>query len=247
MIVFDKFAQYSPEWWAVRRGVPTCSEFHRIITAAKAEFAAGHKSYINDLIGDELDGEYPRLNDGATAAMKRGTVLEPEARGLYEVWAGAPIRQVAFCTTDCGRFGSSPDSLVGADGEGVLEMKCPMPSTFAGYVIEDVLPAEYRAQCHGHLIVTGAKWCDFMSYLPGKEPFIKRVTPDDFTEKLRACLIRFDEAYRKARDRFKLANPMLPLSLLQTPAEPVTPAGTPGDRLIELAATAAALVIQRSP
>jgi len=225
MTIYDSFQQYTPEWWAIRRGVPTASEFHRIITAAKGEFAAGHKSLINDLIGDELDSEYPRLNDGASVAMKRGTALEPEARGLYEVWAGAPIRQVAFVTTECGRFGCSPDSLVGDDG--VLEMKCPMPSTHAGYVLDGKLPAEYRAQCHGHLLVTGRKWCDFMSYLPGREPLIIRVVPDDFTAKLAQCLAKFDDAYRAARDRFKLPNPLLPLALPD-----FSPATTPGDRLV---------------
>lgn len=211
MKIYDQFAQYTPEWWALRRGVPTASEFGRIITAAKAEFAAGHKSYINDLIGDELDPEYPRVNDGATIAMKRGTVLEPEARALYELWAQQPIKLVGFVTTGCGRFGCSPDSLVGDDG--VLELKSPMPATHAGYVLAGGLPADYRAQCHGHLIVTGRKWSDFMSYLPGQEPFIVRVTADDFTSKLAACLYRFDLAYQEARKRFSLPTPLEPLHL----------------------------------
>jgi hypothetical protein len=211
MKVFTSFAQYTPEYWAMRRGVPTASEFSRIITAAKGEFAAGHKSYINDLIGDELDSEYPRLNDGASIAMKRGTALEPEARGLYELWANLPIHQVGFVTTDCGHFGCSPDSLVG--DEGVLELKSPMPSTHAGYVLDGKLPETYKAQCHGHLIVTGRKWCDFMSYLPGQEPFIIRVIPDDFTVKLAKCLKLFDDAYRPARAKFGLPNPLPPLAL----------------------------------
>jgi hypothetical protein len=214
-------AQYSPEWWAVRRGVPTGSEFSRIITAAKGDFAAGHKSYVADLIGDELDTEYPRLNDGASIAMKRGTLLEPEARSLYGLWAQLPIQQVGFITTDCGRFGCSPDALVGE--EGVLELKSPMPATHAAYVLAGGLPADYRAQCHGHLIVTGRKWVDFMSYLPEQEPFIVRVTPNDFTVKLAACLKLFDAAYRPAREKFGLLNPQEPLTL-GFPPLPAAPA-----------------------
>lgn len=226
-MIYDTFAQYTAEWWKIRRGVPTASEFHRIITAAKAEFAAGHKSYINDLIGDELDPDYPHLNDGASAAMRRGTQMEPEARGGYEMIVGAKTHTVAFVTTPCGRFGCSPDSLVGDDG--VLELKCPLPSTHVGYVLDGGLPAEYRAQCHGHLIVTGREWCDFMSYVPKRDPFIVRVRRDEFTEKLCGCLARFDEAYRAARDRFGLPNPMEPLDLCR----PVPAAAnlSPGSRL----------------
>ncbi len=212
-------AQYSPEWWAVRRGLATASDFNRIITPAKGEFASAHKTYIAELIGDELDPSYGQFDDYATAAMKRGTALEPEARSLYKLWAGEAVQQIGIIVSDCGRFGSSADGLVGADG--VLELKAPNPATHAAYVIAGVLPPDYKPQCHGHLLVTGRSWCDFVSYLPNQELFIIRVVRDDFTEKLRKCLVLFDAEYQAARKKFGLSYTTEPCSFAAAPAAEV--------------------------
>jgi hypothetical protein len=186
--------QYSDEWWRVRRGVPTASEFGNILTPKTAQLAAAHTGYIYRLIGDTFDLNYPRKDDVATAAMRHGTLMEPEARRWYEFETAQPVRQVGFCTTDDGAFGCSPDGLVGEDGG--LELKNPAPQTHVRYLFEGNLPAEYRCQVHGQLIVTGRAWWDFVSYCPGLPPFLFRVFPDDFTDKLRAALAEFDMSYR---------------------------------------------------
>jgi YqaJ-like viral recombinase domain len=200
--VYD-FEQYSPDWFAARRGKPTASNFHRIITAKKGELASAHKNYIAELIGDELNPNYPETDDRATAAMRRGTAMEPRARALYELWSNSDVRQVGFITTDCGRFGDSPDGLVGEDR--VCEYKCPSASVFAGWVLDGVLPDDYRAQCHGHLLIAEKRQCDFFAYFPSQPPFILPVLRDDFTDKLAKCLIDFDAAYQQARKRFGLS------------------------------------------
>lgn len=150
--------------------------------------SAQAESYICRLIGDKYSLEYPPVTV-ETAAMKRGTQLEPEARSYYEMDRGLDVEQDGFCMTDDGRFGCSPDGLVGIDGG--LELKCPSPSTHVSYLLEGVLPSEYKAQVHGSMIVTGRAWWDFMSYCPGLPPLLIRVGPDDYTEKLRTALEAF--------------------------------------------------------
>jgi YqaJ-like viral recombinase domain len=194
--------QYGSEWWAIRRGLPTASQFHRIITPAKMGLSSGCKGYIAELIGDELNPAYPEVNDTATAAMRRGSLMEPQARWLYQCWANADVSPVGICLTDCGRFGTSPDGLVG--DEGCVEFKCPSPAVFAGYVLDGGVPSDYLPQVHGHLLVTGRQWCDFFAYLPGRPPFIVRVEPNEFTGKLRERLEEFDALYQPARKRFGL-------------------------------------------
>jgi hypothetical protein len=133
--------QYSPEYWQLRRGVPTASEFGCLLTPAKLQYAAGAVSYIHRLIADRFDPTYGLVEDYATAAMKNGKLIEPEARRMYEFDRGIDIQQVGFCITDDGRFGCSPDALVGEDGG--LELKTPIASTHVKYLLDGGLPPEY--------------------------------------------------------------------------------------------------------
>jgi hypothetical protein len=180
-VIRHDFAQYSPEWWSIRRGVPTCSEFGRIITPATGKLSGQATGYAAELLGQMVDPYYGAADDYVSAAMKNGTIMEPEARAWYEFDAGAPVQQVGFCLTDDGRFGGSPDAMVGDDG--CLELKSPTAKTQVLYLYAGKLPDEYKPQVHGHLVVTGRKWCDFVSY-DSRMPdyarlFIKRLPRDD--------------------------------------------------------------------
>ena len=199
--------QYDDRYWEVRRGIPTASEFSSIITPKTAKLSAAADTYICRLIGDLFDIEYPRKNDMATAAMRRGTEMEPESRRFYELEKNHEVQQVGFCLTDDGRFGCSPDALVNDDG--VLELKNPMPSTQVEYLLAGVMPDEHKVQVHGHLIVTGRKWCDLMCYCPGFPPLLVRQERDDFTHKLAVCLEQFYEKMTDALKKLGLERPAL--------------------------------------
>lgn len=192
--------QYSPEWWRLRRGVPTASEFGRILTPKTMKLASAADDYVCELVGDIacLSSDYAAFRP-TSKAMDAGTLTEPEARRYYEMETGQDVQQVGFCMTDDERFGCSPDGLVGEDGG--LELKCPLLKTQAAYLMDGGLPAEYRAQVHGCLIITGRAWWDFLSYAPGLDPLLIRVTPDEYTLALRGALeifwVRFQEAKAK--------------------------------------------------
>lgn len=199
MQIFD-FAQYSPQWWSARRGIPTASEFDRILTASTGKLSKSADGYACQLIGEKLSAEYPLTTmNPATAAMERGTALESAARSWYCVYHGAEVREVGFCLSGCGRFGCSPDGLIGEDGG--LEIKCPLPQTQVSWLLSGDLPADYRAQVHGSLIVTGRQWWDFVSYCPGLPELVIRVEPDDYTEKLREALEGFHARYKELENQ----------------------------------------------
>ena len=200
--------QYTDEWWRVRRGIPTASEFGAIITPAKGEMSKQAIGYVCQLIADRYDPAYGMQEDYVSAAMKNGTDAEPDARRTYEMLRDVDVHEVCFCVTDDGRIGASPDGLVGDDG--VLELKCPQPKTQVQYLVGGELPAAYRPQVHGHLVVTGRAWCDFMSYSPGLPPLLLRVTPDDYTAKLRAALAEFLELYDETLQSLDLPDPPKP-------------------------------------
>jgi hypothetical protein len=194
-------AQYSPEWWTARRGVPTASEFGSILTAKTMKLSAAADTYICRLIADLFDFEYGVERGPVSKDMARGKEFEEESRRWYEMETGRDVKQVGFCISDCGRFGCSPDSLIGDDG--ALELKNPAAHTHVGYVIDGVLPSDYLAQCHGQLIVTGRAFVDFLSYRPGFPPLMVRVTPNEYTDALRAALEVFWNRYQETLKRFR--------------------------------------------
>jgi hypothetical protein len=196
-------AQRSEQWFAARRGLPTCSRFDRILTAAKAQPAAAQSALIDELIAETICPPQEGLIRPATAEMEYGLKLEAEARCAYELeFARGNVREVGFVLHDSGMFGGSPDALVGEDGG--VEIKCPNAATHIGYVRAGVLPNDYKAQVHGYMVVTGRAWWSFFSYARHFPPFHVRVERDEFTAKLAAELLNFCQRYNEARAKFNL-------------------------------------------
>jgi hypothetical protein len=194
MKAFD-FPQYSPEWWLARKGVPTASGFKSIVTPKKFEPSKSMDAYACQLVAEKFDKFYSIEPEFETQAMREGSTLEPDARAYYEFQRGHDVTEVGFCLTDDERFGCSPDGLIGEVG--CLELKCPQPATHVRYLHDGGLPDDYAPQCHGHLIVTGRDWCDFMSYAPGLPPHLVRIYPDERTELLRKSLEAFWVRYQE--------------------------------------------------
>ena len=178
MRIFE-MEQRSVEWYKVRSGVPTASEFDKIITT-KGAISTQRKKYLYQLAGERLGGVVDETYQ--SFAMQQGVLKEGEARNLYNIASGDEVKQVGFCLSDDGKYGCSPDGLVGKDG--AYEVKCPLIHTHIGYLIENDVPTDYYTQVQGQLLVTGRKWTDFMSYFPGLKPLIVREEPDEVFQKL---------------------------------------------------------------
>jgi hypothetical protein len=184
--------QGSEEWWTVKKGVPSCSNFDRIITPARAEPSKQWEDYAAELCGDLLSDIPPEgVENFTNRATRWGEQCEAEARAWYGVQTGLEVRQVGWITTLDGRFGGSPDGLVGHTGG--LELKCPQAKTHVTYCCHpEKLFLAYKCQVHGYLFVSKRQWWDLVSYCPGRLPAVKiRVEPDDFTAKLGAALEDF--------------------------------------------------------
>jgi hypothetical protein len=78
--------------------------------------------------------------------------------------------------------GCSLDGHVG-DFEGIVELKCPKTATHCKYLREGSVPEDYLPQITHNLWVSGAEWCDFVSFddrLPeNMQTFVKRVKRTD--------------------------------------------------------------------
>lgn len=196
--------QYSPAWWRVRRGVPTASQFDRVITPKGWKPSKGAATYISELVAETADLRPNWFTERPMSpAQRHGLDTEPEARRFYATMGRdlhpEQVQMVGFCHTADGRFGCSPDGLVldapGGKVVGGLELKCVQLATQAKYLIAGTLPPEYKPQVHGQLLICGFEWVDFLSYAPGLDPLLIRVYPDEDTLKLREALESFDVLY----------------------------------------------------
>lgn len=191
--------QGTEEWFQARCGIPSASNFDKIVTAS-GDSSKQREKYLNRLAGEKVSGK--SVDGFKSAAMERGVELEAEARSYYEIVTGRDVQRVGFCYHDDGEVGCSPDGLIGEDGG--LEIKCPEIHTHVEYYRLKKLPTTYYQQVQGSLWVTGRDWWDFLSYFPGLKPLIIRVTPDkDFQEKLEAELEKFCDELKQVIEEIR--------------------------------------------
>ena len=87
---------------------------------------------------------------------------EPAARFAYELQTGAFVEQTGFWAK--GRFGVSPDGLVGNDGLIEIKTMCSSATLFRAAVDGDV--SDYLDQIVGELWLLGRQWCDLCLWAP---------------------------------------------------------------------------------
>lgn len=199
MIVHDCI-QGTREWLNLRAGVPTSSEFSRILTP-KGALSKSADGYMHELLAERILHE--PLSKAVTMWMQRGSEHEAEAVAYYEMARGVDTVPVGFCTNDAGTVGASPDRLVGEDG--LLEIKVPAPGTHVGYLLAAAGAGdEYRIQTQGQLWITGRQWVDIMSYNPGMPEALVRFERDEaFIATLSAAVMAFVEVLETASSRFR--------------------------------------------
>ena len=155
--------QGTPEWHELRRGKVTASRVADILAKTKTGTSISRQNYLIELA---LQRTTKTIEPSYTnAAMEWGTATEPQARVAYEVSTNNFVDQVPFIDhPKIQGFGCSPDGLVGADG--LLEIKCPNSATHWEYFKAKEPPKKYFIQMQAQMAVTGAKWCDFVSFDP---------------------------------------------------------------------------------
>jgi hypothetical protein len=182
--------QNTPEWLAVRLGIPTASNFHRIITAAKGDLSKQARRYAHELIAETLLGAPLDSPVGNLDWVARGKLLEPQAVQQYQFTTDTETKAVGFITTDCGRLGCSPDRLI-TGTRGGLEIKCTLAVTHVGFMIDG--PGEdYKQQVQGQLAIAELEYVDLYAYHPELPPVMIRTYRDEpYIAKMRAALSEF--------------------------------------------------------
>lgn len=150
------FEQGSEEWHEAKLGIVSTSNFDKVFNKG-----SGRGLFMRKLAAEKLTGNsqigYTNEN------MENGQELEEYAREHYQITQDCSVEKVGFIKRN-DWVGSSPDSLV--DDNGLLEIKCPIPSTHIENILKAKMPTCYIPQIQGQLWVTERKWCDWISYCP---------------------------------------------------------------------------------
>jgi hypothetical protein len=224
--------QGTAAWYALRLGIPTSSDFHKIITPGKGEFSTQSDKYAFRLIAEAVLHQ-PLDSISHLEQIARGKQLEPDAANQYAFVKEVEIRKVGFITSDDGRIGCSPDRLV-VGGMGALEIKCPAPDTHIGYRL--IGPGlDYKPQVQGQMFVAELEWVDFYSYHPLMPPVLIRTQRDAaYLAKMARALRQFDDMLRNYTDLVRRegyfdARPQILTPIDQMAEEMAYATGTPID------------------
>lgn len=201
-MIVHEVVQGSAEWLKLRAGIPTASQFHRVITPKKGEPSAQAEGLICDLVAERFMGR--PLASAEMPWMKEGLEREPKAAEYYEIVNDVKLLPVGLCTTDDGKIGASPDRLIEGVDDGLVEIKCPQVQTHIGYMLGKGPDETYRVQLQGQLLVTEREWVDIISYYPGLPHVTVRVHRDEeFIGKLRKLLYDVIEQVDKRMEELK--------------------------------------------
>lgn len=196
-MIVHEVEQRSPEWYALRAGKPTASEFSKLITSTgkPSESAA---TYAITLAVEKFAGKPVDAWEG-NSWTERGREMELRALDLYSFAHDVDIAPVGFVTDDDETIGCSPDGLVGTDG--LVEVKCLKAENHVKaalyYRKNERCPPTYVQQAQGQMLITGRTWCDVIFYHPELPLLVIRQKPE---LALRDALRREIAAVLKERD-----------------------------------------------
>jgi len=176
-VIIHDIEQRSDEWFSLRAGMPTASEFSKLVTST-GEPSKSMKDYAELLAAEKYAGR-PLSSFGGNASTQRGAEMEAEAIMAYEL-AHHEVEPVGLITDDLQRYGCSPDGLVGTDG--LIEIKCLETKAHIKVLLhfakhKKALP-KYIQQTQGQIFICEREWCDLFFYHPNLPTLVIRQFPD---------------------------------------------------------------------
>jgi predicted phage-related endonuclease len=187
--------QRTPEWFAARAGRLTGSAAADMMRKVKSGDWSTSRKHLRMRLGLERITGQPQESAFTTAAVAHGIEKEPFASVRYEAEAGCILEPLGFLSMGPIMAGCSLDSFIHGR-RGIVEIKCPESATHYEYLKTRQIPSDYRWQCIHNLWVTGAEYCDFISF------------DDRFPDDLQYLCVRLErkeseiEAYEAEVNRF---------------------------------------------
>ncbi len=163
--------QRSIEWFAARAGRLTGSAAGDMLATIKSGEAAARRNLRTKLVVERLTGN-PEEGGFVSPAMQWGIEKEADAFAAYEAHTGNMVRRTGFLSANDVMAGCSLDGDV-ENFAGIVELKCPLSSTHLSYIKSGGVPANHLPQLLHNLWISGAQWCDFVSFDPRFPPHLQ--------------------------------------------------------------------------
>jgi len=197
--VFHNVKQNSDEWFDLRLGKITSSNFDKIMANSMkngefnpdAAFGKPAIEYARKVAHEIVTGTRD-LNGFSNSYFDRGHEYEHVAIDLYR-------RETLYNVTNGGfyeieMFGDSPDGNIGQNG--CLEVKTAIEKVHWQTKEKGGYDTSYKWQIQGHMFIGDKKWCDFVRFCPEfyepKRLYIYRVERDELMiDWLKSRLVSF--------------------------------------------------------
>lgn len=164
--------QQGDKWMEHRCGRPTASRMNDVVAYSKTglkknppefnELEARIK-YRYELLAERMTGREQR-NRPPTQAMEWGSMMEDQAKQVFEMATGQMIIPVGFVlhpTIDC--TGASADGIL---DDAILEVKCPETTTFLRWKLSPGVPEEHQLQMLWEMACCEREKGIFLAYDP---------------------------------------------------------------------------------
>jgi hypothetical protein len=197
---FHKIEQRSPEWYALRLGIPTASNFHKLVTPKTLKPSEQRFKYRNQLLAEWMTG-IP-MEDFTSKSMEAGIENEDRARTAYEIMSDTETQAPGFFTAYDGMAGASPDALIDPNID--VEIKCRELGTQVGWALmsDDSERQEHSIQCQGRLMIEEREWSHLWNYNDRLIiPVIKFPRDEAKIRAIDAALRQFIDELLAARER----------------------------------------------
>lgn len=168
LVVKSDIEPHSFEWFEAKCGRFSSSESEKLFSKGKGAniFGAGAFTYFNIKTAEYFTGRMKSIPE--VDAVMRGLTEEMYARQRYEKLRGVTVEESGFYIYN-DRFCGTTDGQL-PEEDGIVEIKCLNSESHAeicsfssGEQLKKFSPKFY-CQCQSNILITGAKFCDFISY-----------------------------------------------------------------------------------
>lgn len=186
--------QNTEEWLDLRTGIVTCSNLSCIMANYGKSFGKPAQRYALKIALEIETGKRSEFGF-KNFHMERGHEQEPIAKYLYSNETFLDVTNGGFFNN--GKYGDSPDGLVGLDG--VIEIKSVIPETHYETMKRCAPDPAYKWQYIGHLDCTGRDWVDCISFCSDfteeKKLIINRIYRGDCGKDFEMLNYRLDDFF----------------------------------------------------
>lgn len=168
----SRIEPHSPDWYKIRQGRFTASEIWKLMTEPRAKkdtISKTAETYILEKVHERITGQTKMGIDNF--ATEWGNDNEPLAKKWYSKLTGRTVNEPYLIShPEIHDFICTPDGFV---EDGLIEIKCP--ANGANHFKHCFITSpeyfkaehpEYYWQMMCQMNITGAKWCDFVSFDP---------------------------------------------------------------------------------